>query len=155
VAVVAAAAQGLAVDRDRPPRRAGCRRPRARWRLLGGQPGADGTVQGVGVDAGQHPARGGLAGWPPGAGQEVAAYPERGQDLAGRVAGPLTDRGKRPCAGQHRSYGHGQHRAQWMPSAAPVPGVGNLGEAAQQVTTLVGCQRGGRVQPQGNRGNRE
>jgi catechol 2,3-dioxygenase-like lactoylglutathione lyase family enzyme len=40
--------------------------------------------------------------------------------LAGRIAGPLTDRGKRPCAGQHRSYGHGQHRAQWMPCSIPM-----------------------------------
>jgi hypothetical protein len=30
-------------------------------------------------------------------------------------------------------------RRQGRPSAAPVPRVGNLGEVAQQVTTLVGC----------------
>src|SRR6266540_1616460 len=52
------------------------------WWLLGSQPGADGTVQRVGVDAGQDPAHGRLARWPPGAGQ-VAAHPERGQHLAG------------------------------------------------------------------------
>ena len=34
------------------------------WWLLDGQPGADGTVQRVGVDAGRHPGHGGLAGGP-------------------------------------------------------------------------------------------
>jgi hypothetical protein len=48
--VVAAAAQSLAVHRDRPTRVGRRRRP-GRW-LLAGQPGADGAVQGVGVDAG-------------------------------------------------------------------------------------------------------
>jgi hypothetical protein len=34
-----------------------------------------------------------------------------------------------------------------------VPGVDDLGEVVEQVTALVGCQRGGRSQPLGNRGN--
>jgi hypothetical protein len=67
-AVVAAPAQGLAVDRDRPPWRA-ARRSRARWWVLGGQPCADGAVQRVRVDAGQHAAHGRLGWWPPGAGR--------------------------------------------------------------------------------------
>jgi hypothetical protein len=114
-----------------------------RWRLLGGQPGADGTVEGVGVDAGQHPAHGRLAGWLPGAGPRVAAHPKRGQDLAGRVAGPLTDGGQRPRAGQHRADRDAEHADQWMPSATPVAGVGDLSEVAEQVTALVGGQHTG------------
>jgi hypothetical protein len=58
--VVAAAAQRLAVHRDRPTRVGRRRRP-GRWQLAG-QPGADGAVQGVGVDAGQHTAHGRLGG---------------------------------------------------------------------------------------------
>jgi hypothetical protein len=88
LAVVAAAAEGLAVDGDRLPRRVGW------WRwLLAGQPGADGAVQRVGVDAGQHAAHGSLAWWPEGVGPRVAADPE--------------------C---------GQHRGQGVASAAPVAG---------------------------------
>jgi hypothetical protein len=64
-------------------------------------------VEGVGVDTGQDPAHGGLAGWLPGAGQGVAAHSERGQHLTGRVAGPLADRGQGCCAGQHRGHRHG------------------------------------------------
>jgi hypothetical protein len=121
--------------------------------LLGGQPGADGAVQRVGVDTGQYPAHGRLPGWPPGTGQGVTAHPEWGQHLAGRVAGPLADRGQGSGAGQHRGHRHGQHRDQRVPSAPPVAGVGDLGEVAEQTTALVGCQRGGRDQPLGNRRN--
>jgi hypothetical protein len=124
VAVVAAAAQGLAIDRDRPARRAGCRwRPRCRrgW-LLAGQPSADGAVQGVGVDAGQHAVHCRLGGWLPGAGPRVAAGRERGQDLTGRVAGPLADGGQGPRAGQHRADRDAEHANQLVPSATPVAG---------------------------------
>jgi hypothetical protein len=152
--VVAAAAQGLAVDRDRPPPRVGRWRWRAgRWGRLTGQPGADGAVKGVRVDAGQHAAHGRLARWPPGAGQGVAAHPERGQHLAGRVAGPLADRGQGSGAGQHRGGRDGQHGGQCMPSAAALSWVGELGELAEQVAVLVGRQRGGRVQPMGKSRN--
>ena len=155
-AVVAGAAQGLAVDRDRPPRRPGCRwRPGGRCRgLLVGQPSADRAVERVGVDAAQHAAHGGLTWWPPGAGPRVMAHPQRGQHLAGRVAGPLADRGQGPRAGQHRAHRHGQHRDQCVPSAPPVAWVGDLGEVVEQVMALVGCQRGGRSQPLGNSRNR-
>ncbi len=148
IGVVAAAAQGLAVDRDRPPPR----RPGCLW-LLVGQPPADHLVQRVGVDAGQHAAHGRLAWWPPDSAQRVAAYPERGQDRLGRVSGPLADRGQGLGAGQHRGDRDGQHRAQRMSSATPVAGVGNLGEVVEQTTALVGCQRSGRGQPMGNRRN--
>ena len=70
--------QRLTVDRDRLPRRPGCRwRPGGRWGwLLGGQPATDGAVEGVGVDTGQHPTHGGLTGWPPDAGPRVTAHPQ-------------------------------------------------------------------------------
>jgi hypothetical protein len=81
----------------------------------------------------------------------VAAHSERGQHLAGRVAGPLADRGQGCCAGQYRGHRHGQHRSQRVPSAASVAWVGDLGEVAEQVTGLLRCQRGGRSQPMGSR----
>jgi hypothetical protein len=152
-AVVAAAAQGLAVDRDRPAR-AGCWRRDGRWGwLLVGQPGADGTIQRVGVDAAQHAAHGGLTGWPEGAGPRITAHPERGQHLAGRISGPPTDHGQGPGAGQHRADRDAEHADQCMPPATPVAGVGDLGEVAEQVTALVGDPRSGRSQPIGDRRN--
>jgi hypothetical protein len=155
VGVVAAAAQGLAIDRDRlPPRHPGCRRrPGGWWGRLVGQPGADDLVQRVGVDAGQHAAHGGLGGRSPSAGQRVAACPERGQDRPGRVSYPFTDRGQGLGAGQHRGDRHGQHRDQRVPSAAAVAWVGDVGEVVKQAAALVGCQRGGRGEPVGNSGN--
>jgi hypothetical protein len=120
--------------------------------LLAGQPSADGAIEGVGVDAGQHAAHGRLGGWLPGAGQGVAAGPERGQVLAGRVAGPLADRAQGSGAGQHRADRDAEHADQ-LPSATPVAGVGDLGEVAEQVTALVGGQRSGRSQPLGNHRN--
>jgi hypothetical protein len=99
---------------------------------------------GVGTDAGQHPAYGRLGGWPEGAGQGMTAHPERGQDRVGRIRGPLADRGQRPGAGQHRAGRHGQHHAQWVPSAAPLSGVGELSEVLEQAAVLVAHQRGRR-----------
>jgi hypothetical protein len=111
-----------------------------------GQPSADDQVQRVGVDTGQHAADGGLAGWPPDPAQRVVAHPGRGQDRPGRICGPLADRGQGSGAGQHRGDRHGQHYAQRVPSASPVPWVGDLGEVAEQVTALGGCQHDGRIQ---------
>jgi hypothetical protein len=121
--------------------------------LLGGQPGADGTVQRVGVDAGQRPAHGRLTRWPEGPGPRVTADPERGQHLPGRVRCPLTDRGQRSGAGQHCGHRYGQHGGKGVPPAAPVAGVADLGEVVEQVTIVLGRQRSGRVQPLGNCGN--
>jgi hypothetical protein len=118
-----------------------------------GQPGTDGAVQGVGVDAGQHAAHGGLGWWAPDPAERVVAHSERGQDRPGRVAGPLADRGQGSGAGQHGGDRDGQHRAQRVPSATPVAGVGDLGEAVEQAAALVGRKRGGRSQPLSNRGN--
>jgi hypothetical protein len=111
------------------------------------------VVQGVSVDAGQHAAHGRLVGWPEGAGQQVAAYPECGQHLAGRVVGPLADLGKRSGAGQDRSDRDRQHGGKRVPSASSVAWVGDLGEGVEQVRALLGCQRGGLVAPMGNTRN--
>jgi hypothetical protein len=142
--VVAAAAQGLAVHRDRPTRPAGCRRSRAWGWLLGGQPSADGLVQRGGADAGQHTAHGRLGGWGERAGQRVAAGPERGQDRRGRVLGPFADRGQGPGAGQDRTDRDGEHAGQEVSSAAAVAGVGDVGEVGEQAAALAGRHRDGR-----------
>jgi hypothetical protein len=148
LAVVAAAAEGLAVDRDRPtPRRLGWG-----WVLVG-QPAADDQVQRVRVDAGQHAAHGRLGGWPPDPAQRVAAHPECGQDRPRRISSPLADRGQGSGAGQHRGDRHGQHHAQRMLSAAPLARVGDLGEILEQVTALGKRQCDGRVLLLGGGGN--
>jgi hypothetical protein len=94
--------------------------------LLVGQPAADGQVQGVGVDAGEHAAHGGLAWWPIDPMQRVWACPERGQSRPGRVRRPFTDRDKRSGACQHGGDRDSQHRAQRVPSASSLSGVGDL-----------------------------
>ncbi len=96
----------------------------SRWGwLLGGQPDADGTVEGVGVDAGQDAAHGRLGGRLPGAGPRVSAHPDRGQDLAGRVAGPLADRGQGAGAGQHRADRLGLRGVLRRRAQADIPGL--------------------------------
>jgi hypothetical protein len=110
------------------------------------QPPADHLVQHLGVDAGQHAAHGRLGGWPEGAGQRVAARPERGQDRPRRIGGPFADRGQGSGAGQHRGDRHGQHRAQRMLSAASLARVGDGGEVVEQAAALGRRQRDGRVQ---------
>jgi hypothetical protein len=120
----------------------------------GGPASTDGLVQRGGVDAGQHATHGRLGRRPEGAGQRVAAGPQRGQDLAGRVGRPLADRGQRPCAGQHRADRDAEHADQRVPSAAPVAGVGDVGEVIEQAAALVRCQRGGRGQMGGGEDRR-
>jgi hypothetical protein len=83
----------------------------------------------------------------------MTAHPQRGQDGLGRVSGPLADRGQGPGAGQHGGDRDGQHRAQRVLSAAPVAGVGDLGEVLEQAAALVGRQRRGRSRPLGSREN--
>jgi hypothetical protein len=102
---------------------------------------------GLPVAAGQHTTHGGLAGWPPDPAQRVAAHPKRGQDRPGRVRGPFADRGQGSGAGQHGGDRDRQHGGQRMPSAAPLPGVGNVGEVLKKAAALVGCQRNRGVQP--------
>ena len=137
-----AAAGRVPVAAEVPQRMAAGRPAKRRWR-----------GRGVGVDAGQHTAHGRLVGWLPGAGQRVAAGPERGQDLTGRISGPLADGGQGPRAGQHRADRDAEHTDQRGPSATPVAGVGDLGQVAEQTTALVGCQRRRRSQSVGSRSN--
>jgi hypothetical protein len=73
----------------------------------------------------------------------------------GRLAGPLADRGQGARAGQHGSHRDGQHRAQRMPSATPMPWIGDLGEVVQQAPVLLGRQGGWHIQPMGNARNRQ
>jgi hypothetical protein len=154
VAVVAAAAQGLArrwrpsgaaggvpVAAEVPVRMAAGRPAKRRWRDRERR-GRRGPTRGA-----RSPRRVAAR-----CRSGVAAGPERGQVLAGRVAGPLADRAQGSGAGQHRADRDGEHADQ-LPSATPVAGVGDLGEGAEQVTALVGGQRSGRSQPLGNRKN--
>jgi hypothetical protein len=122
------AAQGLAVDRDRPPP----------LLLVGavGKPRADHGGQRRGVHAGEGPADGGLGRYHPPVGG-VAAGAERGTHRLRGIGGPLGDRGHRPGAGQDRGGGHGQDRGQRVSAAGGPPRVADGGEAAEQ-TCRVG-----------------
>jgi hypothetical protein len=84
------------------------------------------------------PAPGGW--WPrrdlPAAGERVTANAQRRQDRAGRVAGPLGDRGHAAVAGRHRRGADGQHAGQGVPSAPPVTGVGQHRQPLQQVRAV-------------------
>jgi hypothetical protein len=91
------------------------------------------------VEVGQDAAHGGLAWSPTDPAQRVAAQPERGQDRPWRVRCPFTDRDQRA--------GTGQHRAQRVPAAASLPGIGDRGEVVEQAAALVGCRRNRTVQP--------
>jgi hypothetical protein len=138
----AGAAQGLAVDGDRPPP--------AAWGLATvpvrvplGQPGADRGGQRVGVQAGKGPADGGL-----GRDNEVvggvAAGAQRGPDRLGRIGGPVGDRGDRPGPGQHRGGGQPQDGDQPVAAATGSSRVGNSSKVGQQVRG-VGVLEWGRI----------
>jgi hypothetical protein len=148
--VVAAAARGLAVDRDRaPPARpgaCGC------W-SASHRPMTWSSVQRVGVDAGRHAAHGGLTGWPPDPTQRARHTPSAARTGPGASAAhsPIAARDLAP--GQSGGDRDGQHRAQRVPSAASLAWVGDLGEGAEQVTALGGSQRDGRVQLLRGRGD--
>jgi hypothetical protein len=78
--------------------------------------------------------------------------PATARELSTSVRGPLADRGQGPGAGQHGGHRHG-HRAQRVPPAAALSGVGELGEVIEQILALVGYQRSAHGQPLGNRCN--
>jgi hypothetical protein len=133
-AVLAGAAQGLAVDRDRPPT----------VPLVGvgaaGQPGAEHGCERFGIDAGQDPADRGLLRWTATPGERVAAGPECCQDRLGQVSSPFADRGQRPGAGQHRGRRDGEDAGQRVSAATAGAWVGQRGQAGQQVGGLAGLQ---------------
>jgi hypothetical protein len=124
------AAQGLAVDGDRPP--AGGGSARLPLSLLAAQPGADGAGQDVGVQARQGSADGGL-GRDAAVVGAIAAGPERGPDRLGCVGGPFGDRGDRPRPGQHRGGRQAQDPHQRVAAATGNPRVGDAGQAGEQV----------------------
>jgi hypothetical protein len=115
----AGAAQGLAVDRDRPSPLVG---------LVGlvavGKPRADRGGQRRRVHAGQGPTDRGLGGDRPhpAAGGRIAAGPQRGTHGLGCVRGPLGDRGDPPGARQDRGSGEHQDGDQRMPAPGAGPG---------------------------------
>jgi hypothetical protein len=136
-ALGAAAAQPLAVDRDRPS-------PLLLARVVAvGQPGADRGGQGGGVTPGQGAADRGFAGDHPHpvAGAGMAAGTQRGTHGLGGVGGPLGDRGDRPRARQDRGSGQHQDGDQPVPTPAAGPGVGHGGEVGEQVRCLGWSQR--------------
>jgi hypothetical protein len=108
-----------------------------------GQPRADRSGQGVGVQAGKGPADGGLGGDGEVAGG-VAAGTQRGPDRLGGIGGPFGDRGDRPRAGQDRGGGHGQDGDQRVAAATDRSRVGDGGQVGEQVRG-VGVLKLGRV----------
>jgi hypothetical protein len=97
-----------------------------------GQPCAHRSGQGVGVQAHQGAADGGLGRDAPVAGSVVAGA-ERGPDRLGRISGPLGDRGDRPGPGQHRGGGQGQDGDQPVAAATGRSRVGDGGQVGEQV----------------------
>jgi hypothetical protein len=135
VCCAAGAAQGLAVDRDRPSPLVGL--------VAVCKPRADRGGQRLGVHAAQGPADRGLGGDRPhpAAGAGIAAGPERGTHGLGCVRGPLGDRGDRPRARQDRGSGEHQDGDQRMPAPSAGPGVGDGGEVGEQVRCLGWSER--------------
>ena len=127
------AAQGLAVDGDRPP-------VLAVTPVTVAQPGTDRRGQRLVVEVAQGAADGGLRGDRPVAGQGVAAGAQRGAHRLGRVGGPLGDRGHRAGAGQHRGGGQPQDAGQRVAAAGRAARVGDGGQVGEQVR---GFGRGG------------
>jgi hypothetical protein len=153
VAVVAAAAQGLAVDRDR---RRG-RQSGGSGRLIGGcWPASQAPMARSRASGSTRASTRRTVASPGGCQAPVMGRgaPERGQGLAGCVAGPLTDRGQEPGAGQHRADRDAEHADQRVPPAAPMSWVGDVGKVVQQAAALVGCEHGerGRVGDRGSGG---
>jgi len=116
--VLARAADGLAIDRQRrpggllllPPAAAGGTRPG-----MLGEEDPDHLVHRRGVHRRQHPPEGVLTRRPPPPGPPIAAGTQRGQHLLRRLTSPFGDRQHRPAPRQHRRRGHRQHRRQGMP----------------------------------------
>jgi hypothetical protein len=143
------AAQGLAIDRDRPPSML------LAWVVTGGEPAANHPGQGLGVKPAQGPADGGLGGDGPVAAERVAAGAERGPDRLGCLRGPFGDRGDRPRTRQDRGSRQSQDGDQWVAAPGAGPGVGDGGQGGQQVRWFGRPQRtdiAERGQPRRDRG---
>jgi hypothetical protein len=120
----AGAAQGLAVDGDR-PLPAGCGSGTVPVSV--GQPRADRGGQGVGVQARQGAADGGL-GRNGEVARGVAAGAQRGPHRLGRIGGPFTDRSQGLGTSQHRGGGQPQDGDQGVAAAT---GRSRVGTAAR------------------------
>jgi hypothetical protein len=133
------AAQGLAVDRHRPP-------PMPlgwmAWVVAVGEPGSEHRRQRGWVHAGKRSADSGLGRHNPPA-RAVAAGAERSPHRLGGVGGPLGDRGHRLGAGHDRGRGDGQDRGQRVAAAAGPSGVVDGGQVGQQVCRFGWSERGG------------
>jgi hypothetical protein len=125
-AVTPGAPKGLAVHRDRPST------PPLVGAVAVGQPRADHLGQGLGLQAGQRAADGGLGGHDPGSGPITAGAKRHPDQLRG-IRSPLGDHGHRSCAGQYRRGGYGQDRDQRVASATATSRVADRGEVGQQV----------------------
>jgi hypothetical protein len=134
-AVTPGAPKGLAVHRDRPST------PALVGAVAVGQPRADHLGQGLGVQAGQRAADGGLGGHDSVCGR-ITAGAKRHPDQLRDIRSPLGDRGHRSCAGQHRCSGYGQDRDQRVASATATSRVADRGEVGQQVRRF-GLLQGG------------
>jgi hypothetical protein len=124
------AAQGLAVHGNRPP--AGGGSGTLPFPLPVGQPGADGAGQGVGVQARQGSADGGLGRDGEVAGGVVAGA-KRGPDRLGRIGGPLGGRGDRPGTGQDRGDGQAQDGDQRVTATTGSSRIRDTGQVGQQM----------------------
>jgi hypothetical protein len=127
------AAQGLAVDGDRPPP-VGCGSGTVMlsMAIAVGQPRADHTGQQVGLQARKRPADGGLGRDGQAAGGLLSGA-EHNPDLLGRISGPFGDRGDRPRPCQHRRGGQSQDGDQPVAAATGSSWVGDAGQIGQQV----------------------
>jgi len=124
------------------------------WVVTGGEPAANHPGQGLGVKPAQRAADGGLGGDGAVAGERVAAGAERGPDRLGDVCGPFGDRGDRPRARHDRGSRQSQNGDQWVAAPGAGPGVGDGGQAGQQVRCLSFLKRTGiaeRGQPRRDR----
>jgi hypothetical protein len=131
----AATAQRLAVYRHRRTRSASGRHGRRRVHRPCGsqaaQPRSYCSIQGIGVDRGQHPTQRGLVRRDDHAGQRVRAHSQRLQDLRWGIRRPLADRRERFRSGQHRAHRHSQHANQLMAQPPPIAWIRQRGKVGQ------------------------
>jgi len=144
VGCAAGAAEGLAVDRDRPSLPSSLIMVVAMV-VAAGKPCADRCGQGLGVKPGEGAAdRGFGRDRPdPSAGAGIASGAERGTDRLGCVGGPFGDRGDRPRTGQDRGSGEHENGNQRVPAPGASPGVGDGSQIGEQLRRFSWSERTG------------
>lgn len=130
----AATAQCLAVDRDHPPTRPGQTRPAQ-------QPAAYGGIEGVGVDASQHPGQSAVVRHPPDTGERVAGGAETVPHHVRQIGCPLDDLHDPAGSRDHRRDRDREQSRQRMDPAARVPRIRNPGQGLQQPRRVLFRQR--------------